>query len=482
MKHYFKILFIAVFLTSSCSKEKIVNENSPITETLVKNLTVFIVNDVHAQIDNFSKVKYIIDKERETTNVIVTSSGDIFSGNPIVDNYPQKGFPIIDLMNKVGFDIAIIGNHEYDYGETNLKDRILQADFDWVCANVDMSNSVIPQSAPFKTISIDDIKVTFLGLVETNGKDNAIIPSTHPWRVKNLVFERPENVVDKYLDIKEQEGSDLYIALTHIGYNGGNGNLGDSQLAWKFPIFDLILGGHSHSIKDEVVNGIPIFQSGSNLNYLGKITLTIADKSIQTINYELINLNAQTAYDADLKQLIDSYNDAPFFSEVIGYSEIAHQRSQVGNFTADAIQQKLGVDISFQNTGGVRTDLNEGNITKKEIFEILPFNNPTIIYSMSVKDIKDFLIGANAGFYYAGVTFENSNNGIVVKDLSGNIILDDTILSVGLNDYIPAIYDDYFPISGMVQSSTDAETVILFLEEINSRVNYPTNDNYFRYQ
>ncbi|MBL4904642.1 MAG: metallophosphoesterase, partial [Flavobacteriaceae bacterium] len=142
MKHFYNILIATILIFCSCSKSNEVIDINQETELTTKNLTIFIVNDVHAQIDNFSKVKYIIDKERENTNVIVTSSGDIFSGNPIVDNYPQKGYPVIDLMNKVGFDIVVIGNHEYDYGETNLRDRMLQAEFDWVCANVNMDNSV----------------------------------------------------------------------------------------------------------------------------------------------------------------------------------------------------------------------------------------------------------------------------------------------------------------------------------------------------
>ncbi len=72
-----------------------------------------------------------------------------------------------------------------------------------------MNSSGIPQPFEYTTISVDNLKVTFLGLVETNGKEDATIPSTHPWRVKNLIFERPENVVSRYSNVKEQENSDL---------------------------------------------------------------------------------------------------------------------------------------------------------------------------------------------------------------------------------------------------------------------------------
>ena len=480
MKKLFTFYLFIIFLIISCTT---VHDNiiDPPDEQVTKNLTIFIVNDVHGQIDNFSKIKYIIDEERLKTNVIITSGGDIFSGNPIVDNYPEKGYPIIDIMNRIGFDVSVIGNHEFDYGETNLKNRINQANFDWVCSNVEMTNSIIPQPFEYTTLSVDNLKVTFLGLIETDGKEDAIIPSTHPWRVENVIFERPENVVSRYANIKEQEGSDLYIALTHIGYSKNNGRLGDYQLAEQFPYFDLIIGGHSHSKIETVVNNTPIFQAGGYLKNLGKIELTITDKKIETIKYELIDLSDRTEHDSELKNIIEEYNDSPFFNEIIGYSHLNHDKPQVGCFVAEALRAKLIVDLTFQNTGGVRSNLDFGDITKREIFEILPFNNPTLIYEMTVTEIKNFLIGSGSGFYYSGVKFENINGDFNIKDLDGNIIPDNTILSVGVNDYIPAVYDAYFPTNGIIQPQTDAETVILYLKEIESQVNYPNSDNYFRY-
>jgi len=479
MKFKYIYLLLVLVFSLSCSKDKANNETNP--DLISKNLTVFFVNDVHAQLDNFSKVKYIVDKERLETNVIVASSGDLFSGSPIVDNYPEKGYPMIDIMNKIGFDIAVLGNHEFDYGEAVLKDRMEQSDFAWVCANVDMVNTEVPEPWEYKTISIDNLNITFLGLVETDGKQDDIIPSTHPWKVQNFTFERPEKSIAHYSNIKEQENSDLYIALSHIGYDKSWG-FGDVQLATLYPYFDLIIGGHSHSKINTTVNGIPIFQAGGYLNYLGKIEMTITDKNIESINYELINLNTYTGYDIELKADIDDYNDLPYFDEVIGYSQIDHSKSQVGCFMAEALRAHMNVDISFQNSGGVRSDLNQGDITKREIFEISPFNNGTIIYNMTVSEIKYFLTGSGAGFYYSGVQINQISKDIQIKDLAGNILTDDTVLSVGLIDYIPAVYDAYFPLSGNIQLLSDAETIISYLENINNQVNYPDCNNFFRYQ
>ena len=82
-------------------------------------------------------------------------------------------------------------------------------------------------------------------------------------------------------------------------------------------------------------------------------------------------LNSQTEYDVELKEVIDTYNDASFFSKVVGFSHLNHDRPRVGNFVAEAIRAKMGVDLTFQNTGGVRSNLDYGDISKREIFEIL---------------------------------------------------------------------------------------------------------------
>ncbi len=472
MKRILLITYLVLISLVSCTKD---NENSPPKQPVEKDVTIFIVNDVHGQINNYAKVKYIIDQERENTSVIVTSAGDNFSGNPIVDNYPEKGYPIIDIMNKVGFDIASIGNHEFDYGEETLKNRIEQSNFNWICANVDMSNSVIPQPFEYTTLSVDNLKITFLGLIETNGKKDDVIPSTHPWRVQNITFQKYKDVVANYAKIKEQENSDLYIALTHLGYSS------DKELAKQFPYFDLIIGGHSHSKANDIVNNIPIFQAGSYLNYLGKIQLTVKDKSVESIKYELIDLREHTEQDADLKKLIDKYNDSPSFYEAIGKSYLNHSKSQVGCFVSDAMRIRLNIDLTFQNTGGVRNGLDYGTIIKKEIYEILPFNNYMVIYNMTVADIKKFLIGSQAGFYYSGILIEKVNGNIIIKDLEGNTLSNSKVLSVGVNDYIPAVYNTYFPSKGDIQSQTDAETVISYLENINDKVNYANCENYFKF-
>ena len=469
----FLILISFSFFLITCSKNE--NTTNPIPQDTLKEVTIFHINDQHGRLNNFSKIKHIIDQEKELTNVMVVCSGDIFSGNPVVDNHEEKGFPMIDLMNKVGFDISTIGNHEFDYGEIILKDRFQQSKFDWVCANVNMNTTGIPEPNEYKTITKNDVKITFLGLVETNGKEDAIIPSTHPWRVQNLTFQKYTSVIDNYSQVKESENSDLYIALTHLGEST------DKNIATNYPYFDLIIGGHSHSITNTTVNSIPVFQAGSNLNYLGKIKLTLKDKNIQNLEYELIDLSTYSNFDTALKTVIDTYNDEANLDDVIGYAEAYHAKSQVGYFYTDALRNEMDVDLTFQNTGGVRANLDEGDILKREIYTIDPFNNGSVTYTMTVGEIKNFLKNSGAGFYYSGGTIDQDGFEVVIRDNANMILSDNTTLTIGLNDYIPAVYDTYFTQTPTYKPYTTAEAIINYLENDATPINYTGYSNYFKF-
>lgn len=476
MKSFKTLFFISLisFFVLSCSKDS-GSSNSAI-ESTYKELTIFHINDQHGRLDNFAKIKHLVDQEISQSNVLLVCGGDIFSGNAVVDNHDEKGFPMIDLMNKVGFDVAVVGNHEFDYGESILKDRFRQSQFAWVCANVAMNNTGIPEPYEYKTIVKNDLKITILGLIETNGKENEIIPLTHPWKVKNITFQKYRDIIGSYSQVKQNEQADLFIALTHLGVSV------DADIAMDFPFFDLIIGGHSHSMVNTSVNDIPIFQAGSNLNYLGKIKLIIKDNKIESLTHDLIDLSTYTGFDSTINDLIVSYNSNSDLDAVIGYAEAYHSKSSVGSFYADALRKEMQVDFSFQNSGGVRNDLDEGPITKREIFSIDPFNNGSATYTLTVEEIKNFLKGSNLGVYYSGIILEQVNNSIVIKNLNNQLLDDTSSLTVGLNDYIPAVYDTYFTQTPTREPYTTAEIIINYLDHHSDPINYTQNNSYFKFQ
>jgi 2',3'-cyclic-nucleotide 2'-phosphodiesterase (5'-nucleotidase family) len=469
----FFYLFIA-FAFFSCSKDGSSITDLPIENNL-KKITIFHINDVHGSIDNFAKIKYLVDEEKKKTNVLFVCAGDTFSGNPVVDFYNEKGYPMIDLMNKAGVDIAVLGNHEFDYGETILNNRINQSHFEWICANLNTDNSPIQQPQAYSTININDINVTFLGLIQTSESNNRLIPATHPWRVKNIEFTHYSDVIRNYSSLKRTENSDIYIGLTHLGLNT------DTSIAENHPFFDIIIGGHSHSEIAKKENNTYIYQAGSYLRNLGKIKVTIDNEGIITTNHELINLSTVTEYDASIKTLIDNYNDNPEFDEVIGFAEENHNKNEVGNFYTEALLNEMSVDLTFQNSGGIRSTLDEGDITIREIYAIDPFNNGSVTYTMTVGEVKTFFKNSGEGLYYAGLTIEQSGNSIIIKDENGDVLSDNTSITIGVNDFIPAVNNSYFTSTATIKEFTTAETIINYLKKNSAPINYTGYNNYFKF-
>ncbi|SDX25274.1 5'-nucleotidase/hypothetical protein [Lutibacter oricola] len=469
-------LLLLVIITFSCSNQ---NDNPTILneqEDGNKELTIFHINDIHGSIDNFSKIKYIVDEERKNNNVLFVCGGDTFSGNPVVDNHAEKGYPMIDLMNKVGINAAAIGNHEFDYGEAVLKNRLEQSNFDWLCANINTKNSSIKQPKAYKTITINGVTVTILGLIQTKEGNNGTIPSTHPLRVKNFTFTNYAEIISDYANLKNDENSDLYIALTHLGYSS------DISLARKYPYFDIIIGGHSHTSDYREENGTYIYQAGSKLKNIGKIKVTIDKNGAISTKYELINLSDATNLNQSVQEDIETYNHQPELDVVIGYAEASHNRNEVGNFYTEALLKELNADLTFHNSGGIRNTLDKGDITIREIYSIDPFNNGSVTYSMTIKEVKTFLKENGDGFHYAGLTIEQSGNNILIKDKNGNILSNNTSITIGINDFIPIVFKNYFTTIPSVKNYTTAETVINYLNNNSEPVNFTNYSKYFKYQ
>ena len=115
----FKSLLLVALTLVSCSESE--------DEISVADLTIFFINDQHGQIDNFANIKSIVDAERQIGATILVSAGDIFAGNPIVDQAAEPGSPMIEIMNQVGFEVATLGNHEFDFGIEVLEDSVVWA-------------------------------------------------------------------------------------------------------------------------------------------------------------------------------------------------------------------------------------------------------------------------------------------------------------------------------------------------------------------
>ncbi len=464
MKKLFYLPAILIFIIGaySCSNEK--NDQSGI------EIAILHTNDMHAKIDNMAKLAaYKQEVEKQYDHVFLVSAGDLFSGNPVVDFYKKKGFPIIDLMNRIGYDLTAIGNHEFDYGQEILAKRMKQADFKFICANINTENTVIPQPKPYAVLKTNGKKLFFLSLIEVW---NDGLPSTHPAKLKNIEFQNPLQVIDKYT--KKADEYDAFIGLTHLG------NETDRELAKKHPEFDLIIGGHSHSLLDSAqkVNNTAITQVGDDFEFVGKTVLSFEDSELTNIQTEVINLKDYKKQDEKIASIIKKYNNNDALNKIIGKAENPIRgKEELGALFTDAQIEMQNLDFAFQNNGGIRIgEIPKGEIKVKTIYQLDPFGNDLVKFDLKPEEIKSLLrsgykrgnepnLQIGGGSYTIHLNNENELERITIKNEEGEKLHADSTYEVGLNSYISETYTFDHEDKGESLSVTTAKNIIDFIEE-----------------
>ena len=433
-----------------------------------EKVVIFSINDMHSRIENFSKIKPLIDKEKRMGNkVFFVSAGDIFSGNPIVDNYSEKGFPIIDLLNRTGLDVSVIGNHEFDYGQSVLSDRISQANFPFICANFSGGKGELSNVKGFEIIEKDGFSIAYIGAVETGNFGR--YPLTHPKKVKDLFFTNPIKVFEDYEMINENPDIDLVIALTHLGKSG------DEKILENFNYIDLVIGGHSNHIYGKRYENGYMIMSGKNLEMISKTSLSVYKGKVIDFQFEKIDLsNQDLEKDSKIDLLIQKYNDNPSFYKKIGYSSVNHTRAETGCFYTEAIRETTNVDIVIQNNGGIRDNLKKGVITPNDIYTIDPFGNGLDNFLITPAELNFFLKKYRKRYSISSrLNIKHKANGSIEVYRNGRKIGEDEKISLAMNDYISNTYSKYLPEPLYSYPSTTAEYLIRFLNDhIGGKLNF----------
>ena len=266
------------------------------------SLTILHTNDVHSQIDPFPsnhsrwpnqggfarRAQLINAIRQEQENVILLDCGDIFQGTPYFNVY--KGKLEIELMNKMGYDAATLGNHEFDNGIDALAENVARAKFPFVCSNYDFSKSVLKGlTSPYQIIQKGSLKIGIIGLgIELAGLVN-------PKSYKESVYNEPVEVANRLAEnLKQKENCDIVIALSHLGFKYKGEKVSDVIVAQNVRNIDVILGGHTHTFMDAPERIIDldgkeviVSQAGWGGLRLGRLDLNLTSnhkKSVALVN------------------------------------------------------------------------------------------------------------------------------------------------------------------------------------------------------
>lgn len=349
-------------------------------------VAVLSVNDMHAAIDMMPQFAAMVDSIKGVyPDLLVFSAGDNRTGNPINDQYDPVNFPMIDFMNKVGFDLSVVGNHDWDGGVEALQKNIEDAHFPFLCANVTVPEDVKLDIKPYQIIERQGLKIAVLGLVEIGSRGT---PSAHPALFEGFSFKKGMDVIPEYHFLREQ--ADIYILLSHLGYED------DLAVAERFPEFDAILGGHSHTLIQTPVkhHGVMVTQAGSSLKNATLTLFMIRKGKLVDVSSRTLDVQHFRQKDAEVQAMLDEYNNNERFNVALTTATTNFDsREELGCMITDAIRSVSGADFAFHNTGGFRMDhLKKGPITIKDIYSIDPFNNDVVVYKMTGEQLEKFIM------------------------------------------------------------------------------------------
>ncbi|WP_196157457.1 bifunctional UDP-sugar hydrolase/5'-nucleotidase UshA [Reinekea sp. G2M2-21] len=456
-------------------------------------LTILHTNDHHGRFWQNSNGEYgmaarktLIDNIRAEVQqaggeVLLLSGGDINTGVPESDL--QDAEPDFKGMTMLGYDAMAVGNHEFDNARDVLMKQTEWADFPFLSANIFEKGSKDTLFPAYEMFEVQGNRIAVVGFTTED-----TVKIGNPEYTADLDFKSPVEVAEKLIP-KLNKKADLVVAVTHMGhYDNGNygGNApGDVTLARAVSGIDVIVGGHSQVplFEPDVQNGTLILQAHEWGKYVGRLDLTIKNGDIVASKYRLIPVNlkdrvkdaegnstyvlkeAEIPEDPAMLALLKPYQDkgAESLNVVIGTSngKLVGERAMVrskptnlGVLIAKAQMEKAKADVAIMNSGGIRADMAEGDITYKDVLTVQPFANILTFVDLSGVELMEYLkvaiskeagSGAFAQFY--GVEIIATNGEINSADVNGAPIDANKTYRLAINSFMASGGDGYPKVS-----------------------------------
>ena len=402
--------FLSLLLTMAMVLSLAVTVNAAAPK---EDITILHTNDVHCDYEKYAKVATL----HKSADLLV-DAGDHVQGGVI--GTLSKGEYIVDIMNYLKYDAAVPGNHEFDYG----MDQFLHiakdlAKYPYISANFTGKDGK-PYFDAYKIFEVKGVKVAFVGVCtpETFTKST---PTYFQDANGNYIFGFCEgnngadlyNAVQKAIDAAKAAGADYVIGLGHLGIDEQSSPWMSKEVIANTTGFDAFIDGHSHStfsetIKDKSGKEVVFEQTGTKLANVGKLTI----KTDGTIAHENIDLSAveedadAKAYIAGITEKFDALQKKVVAKTTVtlttkgadGKRAVRSAETNLGDLCADAYRLLLGADVAFVNGGGVRADINAGDITYGDIINVHPFGSSACLVEVTGQQLKDALELGSAAY------------------------------------------------------------------------------------
>ena len=424
MKHTKKLLslllVLCLVLSLSCTAFA-ANEAQPLSGKTV----ILHSNDVHGAIDLYAAMAALkADYEAQGAEVILADAGDYSQGTVYVS--VNKGADAVTMMNATGYDVATIGNHEFDYGYAQLAENMKAAKFKVLCADVLGADGKTIFDAN-TIIEKGGVKIGFFGLETPEAQTKA-----NPKLIQGLKFLAGKDGKELYAcaaaqvaDLKAQ-GADIVVCLAHLGVDESSEPYTSYDLAKNVKGIDFIIDGHSHTVMTAGPNGEAIQSTGTAFANIGVITIDNATKKIvgnelKTIWHTEKNADGKSVTVVDYKTrdekvaaaakaIIDPIDKA--YGEKFAVSKVElngakapngnrDSETNLGDLITDAMLWKIRTQatisvpaenvVAITNGGGIRATVKAGDVTKKDINTVLPFGNTLAVVYVTGAELLEAL-------------------------------------------------------------------------------------------
>ncbi|GGH56710.1 metallophosphatase [Paenibacillus silvae] len=452
-----------------------------------KHITILHTNDMHARAVEqspamgFAKVAGIVDKYRSNNpNTLLLDAGDAVHGTTFATLV--RGESVVKVMNEIGYQAMVPGNHEFNYGSDRLLELANMMKFPMLSANVKKKDGT-RLFEPYVIKEVDGVKVGIIALTtpETMYK-------TNPKNVEGLDITDPS--AEAKTLVNEIRGKvDVVVVLGHLGQDASSTDT-SFKVVKDVPGIDVFIDGHSHTVlKDGLVSdhGTLIASAGEYTNYVGVIDLWVDGGKVTKKTAALVDetIAKDIKPDEKVAALVSSIQkeQEPILKEEVANTAVLLEgkREQVragetnlGDLLADAIRDVSKADIALTNGGGIRSSIEKGIVTKGDVITVLPFGNQVVTLEVKGSDVLAALengVGSypepSGGFpQVSGITFKidaSAPKGSRVHTVMvGNKALDPAAAyTLATNDFTAVGGDEYtmfakYPIAGMYGAMDEA--------------------------
>lgn len=494
------VLLVALAFVGCGTKTVKLNENKLSGQYAGKTIIIHS-NDTHGAVAGFSYMPELKrGLEAQGATVITVDAGDFSQGTTYVSL--SKGESAISIMNEAGYDIVALGNHEFDYGYEQIMNNLKGAEFNVICSNVFKGNkTIVDENIIYE---VGELKVGFFALLspETQTKVN-------PGLIQGLKFSEGEElykVAQKQVD-KLRKECDVVICIAHLGVD--NESIGNRSIDVYNNVhgIDFIIDGHSHTVMENYGEHQNIQQTGTQFAYIGMVI--IDNEGGNVVGHRLVDtagLTHDTTSYAMAQNLINTVEEqyGAKFAETSVFldgtkSHVRSYETNLGDLITDSMiwsvtnetELKVSKDkvVAVTNGGGIRADIKAGDISRNDVFTVLPFGNTIAVNYVTGEELLETLeastyctpdsVGGfpqiagmkirvdttkafDKGDQYPGSTYckPNSINRVTILEVNGQPFDKNETYAVVTNNFLAAGGDTYYAFKRAYDAGNGFDTSI----------------------